>query len=144
MRLHEWLFGESASEADTAVGREMHETTGAVVLGRRVFDVGLGEWEDTPFSVPCFVVTHRANDDLVQRSGTFSFITKWIEHALQRARDSAGEKDVRLMGADIAQQFLEAGLVDEFTINLAPVFLAKAPGCSSIKARIGSSWTFCG
>lgn len=124
-RLHEWLFRNSATDADRAVSREMHETTGAVVLGRRIFDAGVGEWGDTPFPVPCFVVTHRTQDDLVQKSGVFSFITDGIDRALQRARDAAGEKNVRLMGADITQQFLRAGLVDEIQINLVPVLLGE-------------------
>ena len=82
-RLHQWLFNEPEAEPDSAVAREMHRSTGAVVLGRRIFDVGIGEWEDTPYPVPSFVVTHRGQDDLVQKSGTFSFVTGGIECALQ-------------------------------------------------------------
>jgi dihydrofolate reductase len=125
MRLHQWLFREPASEEDSAVAREIHDTTGAVVLGRRIFDVGIGEWDDTPFPVPCFVVTHRGRDDLVQKSGTFSFVTDGIECAVQRAGKAAGEKHVRLMGADIVQQCLQAGLVDEIQINLVPVLFGE-------------------
>ena len=125
MRLHRWLFNEPANEADLAIGQEMPKSTGAVVLGRRTFDVGIGEWEDTPFPVSCFVLTHREQDDLIQKSGIFSFVTDGIESALQRARAAAGDRNVRLMGADITQQFLRAGLVDEIQINLVPVLLGE-------------------
>src|SRR5689334_9984335 len=64
MRLHDWVFKASASDVDTAILQELFATTGAVILGRRTFDVGLGAWEDTPFPVPCFVLTHRGRDPL--------------------------------------------------------------------------------
>ncbi len=124
-RLHEWLFNTSASEVDAEVEREMSATTGAVVLGRRTFDVGVGLWGDVPFPVPCFVLTHEAREELVKKSGTFNFVTDGIESALQRAKAAAGEKDVRLMGANIAQQFLRAGLLDEIQINLVPVLFGE-------------------
>jgi len=122
-RLHEWLFA-SGSDVDAEVAREMHETTGAVVLGRRTFDVGVGVWEDTPFPVSCFVLTHDPLEERVEKSGTFSFVTD-VESAFQLAKAAAGEKDVRLMGAEVSQQFLEAGLVDETRIQLAPVLMGN-------------------
>ena len=122
-RLHEWLFNTSASEVDAEVEQEMFATTGAVVLGRRTFDVGEGLWGDVPFPVPCFVLTHEDREEIVKKSGTFTFVTDGIESALQRAKAAAGEKDVRLMGANIAQQFLKAGLLDELQINLVPILL---------------------
>jgi dihydrofolate reductase len=122
-RLHKWLFNTSASEVDAEVEREMSTTTGAVLLGRRTFDVGVGEWGDVPFPVPCFVLTHEERGKVVKKSGTFTFITDGTESALQQARLAADEKDVRLIGANIAQQFLRAGLLDEIQINLLPVLL---------------------
>lgn len=122
-RLHEWLFNTAASEVDAEVAQEMLATTGAVVLGRRTFEVGVGEWGDTPFPVPCFVLTHEAREELVKKSGTFTFVTTGIESALEKAKAAAGEKNIRLMGADIAQQFLKAGLLDEIQLNLVPVLL---------------------
>jgi dihydrofolate reductase len=121
-RLHEWLFKAPRSDVDAEVEREMHETTGAVVLGRRTFDVGVGVWEDTPFPVPCFVLTHEPLDERVEKSGTFTFVTD-VESAFLRATSAAGQKEVRLMGAEVSQQFLEAGLVDEIRIQLAPVLM---------------------
>jgi len=122
-RLHKWLFNTAASKANADVEQEMFATTGAVVLGRRTFDVGVGQWGDVPFPVPCFVLTHEDQEEIVKKSGTFTFVTDGIESALQRARAAAGEKDVRLMGANIAQQFITAGLLDEIQINLVPVLL---------------------
>lgn len=121
-RLHQWLFSAPKSEVDAQVEREMSATTGAVVLGKRTFDVGIGAWGDTPYPVPCFVLTHKPLEDRVEKSGTFTFIND-VKVAFQRATAAAGEKDVRLMGADVAQQFLRAGFIDEIRIQLAPVLL---------------------
>lgn len=121
-RLHDWIFHTHTSEVDAEIVQEMFETTGAVVLGRTTFDVGLGEWEDTPYPVPCFVLTHETQEDLPQKSGTFTFIND-VEAAYQEATEAAGDKYVRLMGAGVAQQFLAAGFVDEIRIQLAPILL---------------------
>ena len=123
LRLHDWLFNSSASEVDAEVEQEMFAMTGAVVLGRRTYDVGVGPWGDVPFPVPCFVLTHEDREEIVKKSGSFTFVTDGIESALRRARAAAGEKDVRLMGANIAQQFLKAGHLDEIQINLVPILL---------------------
>jgi len=123
LRLHDWLFNSSTSEVDGAVEREIFAATGAVILGRRTFDVGVQEWGDTPFPVPCFVLTHRPRAVLVKKSGTFTFVSDGIESALQQAQAVAAEKNISLMGADVAQQFLKAGLLDEIQINLVPVLL---------------------
>lgn len=131
-RLHGWMatpnqggdwHQTAASEVDARVKQELFAKTGAVVMGRRSFDVGIGPWGDTPYPLPCFVVTHQAREDLVRQSGTFTFVTEGIQGALQRARAAAGERDVCLMGAEIAQQCLSAGLLDELHIHLAPVLI---------------------
>ncbi|MCI4061258.1 dihydrofolate reductase family protein [Micromonospora sp. R77] len=121
LRLHEWLFNTSTSEVDAGIEREM-SATGAVVLGRRTFDVGINVWNDTPFPVPCFVLTHDPLAERVEKSGTFTFVTD-VRDAHARAVAAAGDQDVRLMGAEVGQQFLAAGLVDEVRIQLAPVLL---------------------
>ncbi|MCU1677020.1 MAG: hypothetical protein JWM93_1778 [Frankiales bacterium] len=123
LRLHEWLFEASPGDVDAVVAEQMRAITGAVVLGRRTFDVGVGVWEDTPFPAPCFVVTHRPRGPLVQQSGTFAFVTDGIASAVRQAADAASDGHVRLMGADIARQCLAAGLVDELHLQLAPVLL---------------------
>jgi dihydrofolate reductase len=126
--LHEWLFGDGShapTEGDRQVADEMFASTGAFVLGRRTFDVGERPWgADGAFGMPCFVVTHRARDILVKGPTTFTFVTGGIESALQQAQAAAGEKDVCVMGgAAVAREFLEAGLLDELRIDLAPVLL---------------------
>jgi dihydrofolate reductase len=104
--------------------RELFATTGAVVLGKRTFDLGLEPWGGTPFPVPCFVLSPEARDDLVTASGTFAFVTDGIESAVRRARAAAGDKDVLVMGGPTAaQQAVRAGLVDEISIHLVPVLL---------------------
>jgi dihydrofolate reductase len=122
LRLHEWIFNTSTSEVDADIAREMSATTGAVVLGRRTFDVGINVWNDTPFPVPCFVLTHDPLAERIEKSGTFTFATD-VRDAHARATAAAGERDVRLMGAEVGQQFLAAGLVDEIRIQLAAVLL---------------------
>jgi dihydrofolate reductase len=146
-RLHEWVFplksfrrhhGLAGGEtnADDEIVAESLRTTGAVVMGRRMFSGGEGPWaedpnadawwgEDPPFGVPVFVLTHHARETVAKQGGTsFTFVTDGIEAALERARDAAGDRDVLLSGgANVAQQYLRAGLVDELQVHLAPVFL---------------------
>jgi dihydrofolate reductase len=123
LRLHEWILNTPTSEVDATVTQESSASTGAVVLGRRTFDVGVEVWQDTPFPVPCFVLTHRAQSQRVMKSGTFTFITSGLRSALQQAEAVADGKNVALMGADIAQQALSAGLLDEINLQLAPVLM---------------------
>jgi len=125
LRLHDWILGESPSPVDRAIQSEMFATTGAVVLGRRTFDVGIGAWEDTPYPAPSFVVTHRPLADRREKSGTFHFVADGVETAFRLAREAAGAKAVRILGADIAQQALRAGLVDEIRLQIAPVLLGR-------------------
>lgn len=134
-RLHEWLFqdgGDRAVRADgvTPLGadaeqaRELHATTGAVVLGKRTFDIGVGLWQDTPFPVPCFVITHEPRQPLMTKSDRFTFVTDGLDSALRQARQAAGDKNVLIMGGPTTgQQFVRAGLVDEIHVQLVPVFL---------------------
>lgn len=122
LRLHEWVFNCDKSAADDRVQQEMFATTGAVVLGRRTFDVGIDVWKDTPFPVPCFVLTHRPAAERVEKSGTFSFVSD-VRTAVDRARAAAGERDVRLMGGECSRACLDAGLVDEIRVQIAPVVL---------------------
>ncbi|MGH8027044.1 MAG: dihydrofolate reductase family protein [Pseudoxanthomonas sp.] len=124
-RLHEWLFSENKSAVDIESAREMRDAVGAVVLGKRTFDVGIGLWQGTPYAVPCFVLTHAARDDLVQSNGTFVFVTGGIESAVRHARASAGGKDVVIMGAEMARQALKAGLVEVINLQLVPVLLGS-------------------
>jgi dihydrofolate reductase len=120
-QLHTWMFTVT-TPADRAVSEGIRAETGAVVVGRRTFDVGLEYWHDTPYPAPTFVVTHDPLPDLPQTSGTFSFVAD-LEEAVARARAAAGDRTVMVMGADVKRQALAAGLVDEVMISLVPVLL---------------------
>jgi dihydrofolate reductase len=146
--LHEWAFrlaswrephglsGGETNVADDEVVAETIQATGAVVMGRRMFSGGKGPWADDPntdawwgdnppFHVPVFVLTHHPRETVIKEGGTsFTFVTDGIEAALEQARAAAGDKDVSLAGgADVVQQYLNAGLLDELQIHVAPVFL---------------------
>ncbi|MGA8112371.1 MAG: dihydrofolate reductase family protein [Actinocatenispora sp.] len=123
-RLHAWMAGEGAKgEIDAAVRREVDASVGATVIGRRTFDLGLRPWGGTPWSgVPSFVVTHRPMADLVgDNGGTFAF--DGMRAAVRRARQAAGDKDVLVLGADVARQLLRADLLDEVHLHLVPLLL---------------------
>lgn len=121
-RLHDWMF-KSTSDVDAEMARELSARPGAVVLGRRTFELGIGPWADTPFPVPCFVLTHEERKPLAMKSGTFTFVTDGIQSALHQAKVAAGTKDVLVMGANAAQQYVKAGLADELVLQLAPVLM---------------------
>jgi dihydrofolate reductase len=137
MALHKWAFqqqffrrnlklGEGGETGrDNRAQEEMFARTGASIMGKRMFDGGEHSWpEEAPFHTPVFVLTHQVRDPWERPGGTtFYFVNDGIESALCQARDAAGERDVRIAGgANLIQQYLNAGLVDEFTLHLAPVF----------------------
>ena len=148
-QLHEWAFplkswrephglpgGETGP--DDELVKESLRATGAVVMGRRMFSGGEGPWEDDtnasgwwgddpPFHKPVFVLTHHAREPLVMEGGTtFHFVTDGIEAALERAKKAAGRKDINIGGgADLAQQYLRAGLIDEMDIHVVPLLLGS-------------------
>jgi dihydrofolate reductase len=146
-QLHEWVFGlaswrelhgESGGETgvDDDVSQEALGTAGAVVMGRGMFSLGEGPWEDDPksrgwwgddppFHAPVFVLTHHAREPLEMEGGTtFHFVTEGVEAAIERAREAAGEKDVFVAGgASAINQSLRAGLVDEFQVHVIPRML---------------------
>jgi dihydrofolate reductase len=116
------------TNADDEELRQRFAPTGAVVLGRRMFDEGEGPWGDNPpFRMPVFVLTHEDRDTLVKEGGTtFTFVTDGIESALEQAKAAAGDKNVNIAGgADTVQQFIRAGLLDELEIHLAPLLFGE-------------------
>ena len=124
-RLHDWRF-DAKTETDVAIVDEIYASTGAVLIGKRMFDVGFEPWGDPPpFGMPVFVVTHEEREALPMQGGTtYTFVTGGIEAALEMARVAAGDKDVGIWGgASIIGQYLEAGLLDEMQIHLVPVLL---------------------
>jgi dihydrofolate reductase len=125
LKLHQWFLEGQTSEFNVELMRADAAAIGAVVLGKRTYSVGVDIWDDTPFPVPTFVLTHQPQAHRVAKSATFTFVTDGIESALRQAKAAAGEKNVVLMGADVSSQYLHAGLVDEVHITLVPVLLGS-------------------
>ena len=125
LRLHEWFLNAPAGSENAEMMRESSAAIGAVVLGKRTFDIGVGLWGDTPFPVPTFVLTHHAHADRVEKSGTFVFVTDGIASALAKAQAAAGDRNIVLMGAETSNQYLKAGLVDEIHVTVIPVLLGR-------------------
>lgn len=127
-RIHEWILGERTEEA-SLLHAELFDGAGAVVMGRRTFDLGderNGGWlENPPFRVPVFVVSHGAPERARRVESPFSFVDG-ATAAVERARAAAGERNVVVIGgADTARQCLAAGLLDELNLHLAHVFLGR-------------------
>lgn len=146
-RLHEWVIGLKSwrephgleggeTNANSDVVAETTARTGATVMGRKMFSGGQGPWGDDPkadgwwgdnppFHVPVFVVTHHAREPVPKEGGTtFNFVTDGIRAAIEEARAAAGDRDVAIAGgASVAQQALDAGLLDEIQLHVVPILL---------------------
>lgn len=149
MRLHEWvvpltawrsMHGMPGGEVNesSAVVEESTANIGATIMGRNMFGGHPGAWDankpwngwwgdNPPFHHPVFVLTHHLREPLLLQGGTtFTFVTDGIAAALEQAKRAAGGKDVSLAGgAEVAGQYLKAGLIDEMEINLAPTLLGS-------------------
>ncbi|MEU6448622.1 dihydrofolate reductase family protein [Streptomyces sp. NPDC046979] len=111
---------------DSELVREWFDATGAVVMGRTMYDLGEEFWGDNPpFRTPVFVLTHRPRPTLVKEGGTtFHFVTEGFRSALERAEAAAGDRNVDIAGgADTVRQYLAAGLVEELQLHVVPVLL---------------------
>jgi dihydrofolate reductase len=148
-QLHEWVLklaawrrshGYEGGEvnASSAVVEETLENVGATIMGRNMFGGGPGPWDerdpwggwwgdDPPFHHPVFVLTHHEREPLEKEGGnSFTFVTDGIESALAQAQEAAGGKDVALGGgAEVAQQYLAAGLIDEMLLHVVPILLGS-------------------
>ncbi|MET9828852.1 dihydrofolate reductase family protein [Streptomyces sp. NPDC006385] len=134
-RLHQWVYGlrswrreqgieGGASGPEDDLLAEWIKRPGAVVMGHGMYIAGEAPWgEAPPFHMPVYVVTHHPREPLVKAGGTvFHFVTEGPEHALALARETAGAKDVSLAGgADLVQQFIRAGRLDELLLHVVPV-----------------------
>jgi dihydrofolate reductase len=178
--LHEWIVdleawrrqhGLEGGEVNpsTPVVEELQSNVGATVMGRNMFGGGPGPWredppwtgwwgDNPPFHTPVFVLTHHPRRPLEMEGGTtFIFITDGIEFALEQAKEAAVDKDVLIGGgANVIQQYLAAGLVDEFELHVVPILIGggerlldnvgnlkleqlrviEAPGVAHIKYRV--------
>jgi dihydrofolate reductase len=147
-RLHDWLVAtkawreaagmEGGAENEHApVLADEYANVGAEIMGRGKFGPpGRGPWgsqpwqgwwgDDPPFHKPVFVLTHHPREPLTLSDTTFTFVTDGIEAALEKARAAAGGKDVFIGGgADVINQYLAAGLVDEIELHLVPLLLGR-------------------
>jgi dihydrofolate reductase len=145
--LHEWAFAvasfrqqhglpDGRTGVDDEVVAESLRGIGAHLMGRRMFSGGAGPWaddpnadawwgDDPPFHHPVFILTHHAREPVAKQGGTtFTFVTDGIHAALEQARAAAGDQDVAVAGgADVVQQYLRAGLLDELRLHVVPVLL---------------------
>ena len=178
-RLHDWVVElEAWRKSHGHAGGEVNESTpvieeqlaniGAGLMGRNMFGpVGGGDWgdgswqgwwgDDPPFHYPVFVLTHHEREPLELSDTTFNFVTDGIESALDQAKEAAGDQNVKLSGgADVARQYLAAGLIDEMELHVVPVLLGggerllddvghleleqaravEAPGVTHLKYRV--------
>jgi dihydrofolate reductase len=149
MQLHEWVLRLEAwrsahglpggeVDVDSELVSESTGSSGAVVMGRRMYSGGSGPWDDDPnaggwwgdeppFHTPVFVVTHHPREPREMQGGTsFTFVTDGIESAVQQARAAAGDQDVLVAGGgSVVQQCLAAGVLDEIQVHVAPVLLGS-------------------
>jgi dihydrofolate reductase len=128
-RLHEWLrertdtFPPAAGpEGESATVYDEQLATGAVVVGRRTYDLA-GQWEDHHAGVPMFVPTRGEPPE--PASELVHYVTDGVESAMRQAKEAAGDANVMVHGADLAQSLLRAGLLDELEIHLVPVLLGE-------------------
>lgn len=147
-QLHQWafatrtfrtMFGEEGGSTgvDESFAARSMEGIGAWILGRNMFGPVRGEWpdmewrgwwgENPPYHVPVFVLTHHDRPSLEMEGGTvFHFVTGGAEEALSRAREAAGDKDVRVGGGVATiQHYLKTGVLDELHLAMQPVLLGK-------------------
>jgi dihydrofolate reductase len=117
----EMVFKVSAQTAELL--RVTRRTTGALVTGRRTFDLTNGWGGRHPLDVPVFVVSHTVSQEWVYEGSPFTFVTDGLQSALEQAKAVAGDKDVGVVGASLVQQCIRAGVLDEIHVDLVPVLL---------------------
>jgi dihydrofolate reductase len=135
LRLHTWHLAEPRHEADIPAEQDLLTRRGAVVMGRNMFGPIRGGWgdenwrgwwgEEPPYHAPVFVLTHHARDSIEMEGGTvFHFVTDGFDSAYEQARQTAGDNDVAIAGGvSTVRQALAAGVLDELTLDIAPVLL---------------------
>lgn len=144
--IHAWVLEEPRSSIDEGVLASSFDDTGAVVMGRRLFDVvdgpdgwnddiGYGYDQDQSAAPPCFVVTH-AVPERVRLASRFRFVIGGVADAVRAASEAAGEKNVVVMGgANVIDQCLAADLVDELRIHLSPLLMGSGTRLFELTGR---------
>ena len=140
LSLHQWVFAQKAFREHLKLGEggetgddnrfleSVFARTGVSIMGKKMFNEGERGWpEEAPFRTPVFVVTHEVREPWLRKGGTtFYFVNDGIEPALHRAREVTAGKDIRISGgADLVRQYLNAGLVDELLLSVAPTLLGN-------------------
>ncbi len=140
MELHKWVFPQKffrenlklGEGGETGANNELLKTTfnrtGVSIMGKNMFAIGEQMWpEEAPYHTPVFVLTHQVRSPWERPGGTtFYFVNDGIVSALRQAYAVAGGRDIRIAGgADVIQQYLNAGLIEELHIGLAPVFFGE-------------------
>jgi dihydrofolate reductase len=120
------MFSSESGSESKALAADFFKDIGAYIIGKRTLDLGIGPWGDNPpFHAPCFVLSEKSHNTITKQGGTsYMFVTDGIESALKKAQEAAGKKDIIVMGgANIAQQYLNAGLLDEIHLHVAHILL---------------------
>ena len=138
LKLHQWHFQADGTghQADMAARDDLLRTIGAVVMGRNMYGPIRGEWDDDwrgwwgenpPYHAPVFVLTHYPHEPIEMDGGTtFHFVTTGFDAALEQAKAAAEGGDIRIAGgASTIRQALAAGVLDELTLDIAPVLLGR-------------------
>ena len=138
LRLHEWHWNadDPGHQGDARMRDELLARRGAYVMGRNMFGPVRGTWDEDwrgwwgdepPYHAPVFVLTHHSREPVEMAGGTtFHFVTEGFDAAYARAKEAAGDLDVAIAGgASTVRQALAAGVVDEMTLDIAPVLLGS-------------------
>ncbi len=138
-KIHQWMFKQKAFwkhlnmedgeeyGADSKLIDDVFARTGAYIMGKRMFEEGEAVWPEDLFKEDVYVLTHEKREPWVQKgTTTFYFMNDGIYSALDKAKQSAKGKDIRIQGgANTIQQYINAGLVEECFLHIAPVFLGS-------------------
>lgn len=147
IELHRWHIGDPrANEADAIAAEWLMRPRGAYVMGRNMFGPIRGAWDEDwrgwwgaepPYHAPVFVLTHHAHEPIEMDGGTtFHFVTEGFDVAFARAMEAAGDRGVDIAGgASAVRQALAAGVVDELTLDIAPVVLGAGESIFDEAAR---------
>jgi len=150
VRMHEWHF-DPMHEADIPWRDSLLAPKGAYLMGRNMFGPIRGEWGDDwrgwwgdepPYHAPVFVLTHYAHEPIEMQGGTTFYFVDGFDEALKQAREIAGDKEIDVAGgASTVRQALQAGVIDELVVDIAPVVLdqvevAHSPHVTHIRYRV--------